>query len=167
MSTLAAKEEIVSCATCAQTRANGYSQRRLAVDVRADDFSRDDQFPFFCCDANGQTNYKQGGKKEAKLKGKNRKKWPEKTKRRVKGGCLSFPHKKKDLFCVNNTRRELFLFLIIHTYNSVVWHMTTTHTRRALLHYYFLSASLRTRDALFQLFPIHRHRFTQDVNRAS
>ena len=108
---------------------------------------------------------KQGGKKEAKLKGKNRKKWPEKTKRRVKGGCLSFPHKKKDLFCVNNTRRELFLFLI--TYNSVVWHMTTTHTRRALLHYYFLSASLRTRDALFQLFPIHRHRFTQDVNRAS
>lgn len=110
---------------------------------------------------------KQGGKKEAKLKGKNRKKWPEKTKRRVKGGCLSFPHKKKDLFCVNNTRRELFLFLIIHTYNSVVWHMTTTHTRRALLHYYFLSASLRTRDALFQLFPIHRHRFTQDVNRAS
>ena len=47
MSTLAAKEEIVSCATCAQTRANGYSQRRLAVDVRADDFSRDDQFPFF------------------------------------------------------------------------------------------------------------------------
>ena len=26
---------------------------------------------------------KQGGKKEAKLKGKNRKKWPEKTKRRV------------------------------------------------------------------------------------
>ena len=110
---------------------------------------------------------KQGGKKEAKLKGKNRKKWPEKTKRRVKVGCLSFPHKKKDLFCVNNTRRELFLFLIIHTYNSVVWHMTTTHTRRALLHYYFLSASLRTRDALFQLFPIHRHRFTQDVNRAS
>ena len=110
---------------------------------------------------------KQGGKKEAKLKGKNRKKWPEKTKRRVKGGCLSFPHKKKDLFCVNNTRRELFLFLIIHTYNSVVWHMTTTHTRLALLHYYFLSASLRTRDALFQLFPIHRHRFTQDVNRAS
>ena len=110
---------------------------------------------------------KQGGKKEAKLKGKNRKKWPEKTKRRVKGGCLSFPHKKKDLFCVNNTRRELFLFLIIHTYNSVVWHMTTTHMRRALLHYYFLSASLRTRDALFQLFPIHRHRFTQDVNRAS
>ena len=110
---------------------------------------------------------KQGGKKEAKLKGKNRKKWPEKTKRRVKGGCLSFPHKKKDLFCVNNTRRELFLFLIIHTYNSMVWHMTTTHTRRALLHYYFLSASLRTRDALFQLFPIHRHRFTQDVNRAS
>ena len=109
---------------------------------------------------------KQGGKKEAKLKGKNRKKWPEKTKRRVKGGCLSFPHK-TDLFCVNNTRRELFLFLIIHTYNSVVWHMTTTHTRRALLHYYFLSASLRTRDALFQLFPIHRHRFTQDVNRAS
>ena len=108
---------------------------------------------------------KQGGKKEAKLKGKNRKKWPEKTKRRVKGGCLSFPHKKKDLFCVNNTRRELFLFLI--TYNSVVWHMTTTHTRRSLLHYYFLSASLRTRDALFQLFPIHRHRFTQDVNRAS
>ena len=164
MSTLAAKEEIVSCATCAQTRANGYSQRRLAVDVRADDFSRDDQFPFFCCDANGQTNDKQGGKKEAKLKGKNRKKWPEKTKRRVKGGCLSFPHK-TDLFCVNNTRRELFLFLI--TYNSVVWHMTTTHTRRALLHYYFLSASLRTRDALFQLFPIHRHRFTQDVNRAS
>ena len=109
---------------------------------------------------------KQGGKKEAKLKGKNRKKWPEKTKRRVKGGCLSFPHK-TDLFCVNNTRRELFLFLIIHTYNSVVWHMTTTHARRALLHYYFLSASLRTRDALFQLFPIHRHRFTQDVNRAS
>ena len=83
MSTLAAKEEIVSCATCAQTRANGYSQRRLAVDVRADDFSRDDQFPFFCCDANGQTNDKQGGKKEAKLMGKNRGKWPEKTKRRV------------------------------------------------------------------------------------
>ena len=78
MSTLAAKEEIVSCATCAQTRANGYSQRRLAVDVRADDFSRDDQFPFFCCDANGQTNDKQGGKKEAKLKGKNRGKWPRK-----------------------------------------------------------------------------------------
>ena len=106
MSTLAAKEEIVSCATCAQTRANGYSQRRLAVDVRADDFSRDDQFPFFCCDANGQTNDKQGGKKEAKLKGKNRKKWPEKTKRRVKGGCLSFlcqQHKKRALSLFNNT----------------------------------------------------------------
>ena len=63
MSTLAAKEEIVSCATCAQTRANGYSQRRLAVDVRADDFRATTTFFVVTPMAKRMTN-KQGGKKK-------------------------------------------------------------------------------------------------------
>ena len=58
---------------------------------------------------------KQGGKKEAKLKGKNRKKWPEKTKRRVKVLCGGVPlnglvlcqqHKKRALSLFNNIQQR-------------------------------------------------------------
>lgn len=132
MSTLAAKEEIVSCATCAQTRANGYSQRRLAVDVRADDFSRDDQFPFFCCDANGQTNDKQGGKKEAKLMGKNRGKWPEKTKRRVKVLCGGVPLNGLVLCQQHKKKRALSLFNNTYIQQRCMAHDNDTRATRTI-----------------------------------
>ena len=148
------------CYLCAKTRANDIRKGGYQSTCARMIFARRPLSFFVVTPMAKRMTNKQGGKKEAKLKGKKKKMARENDVVLIKGGC--FP------FCVNNTRRELFLFLIIHTYNSVVWHMTTTHTRRALLHYYFLSASLRTRDALFQLFPYPpAPLFTQDVNRAT
>lgn len=76
---------------------------------------------------------KQGGKKEAKLKGKNRKKWPEKTKRRVKGGCLSFPHKKKGLvLCQQHKKRALSLFNNTYIQQRCMAHDNDTHATRTI-----------------------------------
>lgn len=104
MSTLAAKEEIVSCATCAQTRANGDSQRRLLQSTCArqtEDFSRDEHnFLFFVTPNERQTHVKAGknspqsdsfwGKRNAFYS-----KMARKTKRRRRlycVGCLFLPH---------------------------------------------------------------------------
>ena len=144
MSTLAAKEEIVSCATCAQTRANGDSQRRLLQSTCArqtEDFSRDEyNFLFFVGTPNERQTHVKAGKRNVVVVvvcivwGA----FPSPQRRGVKegNGLVLCQHKKRALSLFNNT------------YNSVVWHMTTTNTRRALLHYYFLRVVTHSRCTL-------------------
>ena len=144
MSTLAAKEEIVSCATCAQTRANGDSQRRLLQSTCArqtEDFSRDEyNFLFFVGTPNERQTHVKAGKRNVVVVvvcivwGA----FPSPQRRGVKegNGLVLCQHKKRALSLFNNT------------YNSVVWHMTTTNTRRALLHYCFLRVVTHSRCTL-------------------
>ena len=166
MSTLAAKEEIVSCATCAQTRANGDSQRRLLQSTCArqtEDFSRDEHnFLFFVRTPNERQTHVKAGKNSPQSDsfwGKRThftQKWPEKRNVVVVVVCIvwgAFPSPQRrgvkegnGLVSCQHKKRALSLFN--NTYNSVVWHMTTTNTRRALLHYYFLRVVTHSRCTL-------------------
>ena len=75
---------------------------------------------------------KQGGKKEAKLKGKNRKKWPEKTKRRVKVLCGGVPLNGLVLCQQHKKKRALSLFNNTYIQQRCMAHDNDTHATRTI-----------------------------------
>ena len=122
---------------------------------QTEDFSRDDTILFFVTPNERQTHVKAKNSHKVTVLGKtnaftNGQKTKRRRRRRVLCGAFPSPQRRgvkegNGLVLCQHKKRALSLLI---TYNSVVWHMTTTNTRRALLHYYFLRVVTHSRCTL-------------------